>query len=286
MKVIHPTTLGRLSCRLQYYWSRIYQPYRKAPAYEFGIAIHNALEKYYTDKSDPVQAFKDYWDENMLSISRISNYEYKDPDRRLGISMMENYLKFYTKEREDFQVLYTEKEVARRIPVPPDDPNPPSRAKGFYLGARVDAVVFDRKVSKVFVLEHKTFDTFYPKSLPLDQQFVAEKFVAEGVSAGPVAGVIYNGLRKKEKEGGTTKLFERHYLYINQRQVEVALHRAYWSLMMVTSSDFKVYPEPSTLKCNMCEFKEPCAEYCRGGDYKFILENSFQLRTEDDSEWE
>lgn len=281
--VTHPTTLNRMACRLQYHWSRNYRAIHSAPALEFGKAIHYALERYYcTEHEDPIQAFERYMDEN--GGPTINGY--KSTDRDLGIAMLRNYLKEYA--HEQFTVFYTEKEVARRVPVPEDDPNPPKRARNFYIAARIDAVVFDRVVGKLFVLEHKTFDTFYPGSLSLDHQFVVEKYVAEGICSGQVAGVIYNGLRKKSEPSKTTKLFERHTLFINDEQVKVMLHRAYWSLMAVTSKDYHIFPEPSTMKCNMCEFKQPCAEYQRGGDYQFYLENMFEKRSEDEEteEWQ
>lgn len=276
---IYPTTLSRTDCRLKFHWAKLYKPKRRAVHYDFGIAIHHALEQYYTEKADPVKAFEAYWDTEMLTLEGMD-----DKDRALGVAMLKNYVKFYTSDREDFTVFYTEKEIARRIPIPKDDPNPPAIAKRFYVAARVDAIVWDRKLAKKFVLEHKTFETFYPGSLNLDHQFVIEAFVANGITQDPVEGVIYNGLRKKAEGSGTTKLFERHYLYINERQIKVALHRAYWTLRTVTDPNFVVYPEPGTLKCNMCEFKNPCAEYMRGGDYQFQLDNSYDSREESEEE--
>jgi hypothetical protein len=255
---------------LQYKWSRDYRPERPADNYTFGTAIHYALEQYYKRKADPIQVFRKYAREN------------NTPDPELGSLMMKNYVEHYRNER--FKVLYTEQEAARPIPVP-DDENP-KKARKFYIGAIVDAIVLDLAVNKIFVLEHKTFDSFYPASLPMDQQFVIEKFIAEGLVHKPVSGVIYNGLRKKAEATRSTNLFERHTIYINDPQVKVALYRAYWALKDIHSGHFKIYPEPATMKCNFCEFKVPCTEYMRGGDYQFILDNTFERREDkENDEW-
>jgi hypothetical protein len=47
-----------------------------------------------------------------------------------------------------------------------------------------------------------------------------------------------------------------------------------------------VYPEPDDLKCSMCDFKIPCSEYMRGGDYQYILDNLFDSRKDEEvEEW-
>lgn len=280
--MIYPSNLISMDCRLQYHWSRSYRPRTSATHLEFGSAVHYALEQYYGSKENPAEAFTRYMIDRDLGINTSP---YGSPDLNLGVAMLTNYLKQYN-DLETFTILFTEKEVARRIPIPEDEPDPPARAKRFYVAARIDAVVWDRALAKAFVMEHKTFETFYPGSLELDHQFVIEKFVAGGLTTAEVAGVIYNGLRKRAEPSKTTKLFERHTLYINDRQVKVALHRAYWSLKEATSDNFIIYPEPAAMKCNMCAFKRPCVEYMRGGDYQFLLDNLFAKREEEDTEWE
>lgn len=279
MVVIHPSTLNKLVCKLQYSWSRDYQTLKSVPHREFGLAIHYALERYYGFKEEPVKAFLDYMDEHAVTLAKVDNA------RDLGAAMLTNYLTKWKNER--FHVICTEKEIARRVPVPIDDPHPPARAKEFYIGARIDAIVHDQILQKTFVLEHKTFDKFYSNSLDLDHQFVIEKFVADGFLKRPVAGVLYNGLRKSSTlaKHSYVNLFERHPIYITDEQVRITLHRVYWTLMETTSEDFKVYPEPSTMVCNFCDFKQPCIEYQRGGDWQFYLDNVFQKREEDDNEW-
>lgn len=282
INVIHPTTLDKLStCRLQFHWSRTYKSMYPSEYQVFGLAIHYAMEKFYSGRSNLADAFQEYMDDQPMDYDKI---------RSLGIAMLTNYQRHYYGDpfpgttNENFEVVATEMEIARKIPVPYDEVE--SKAMKFYVAARIDAIVLDLNLMQYFVLEHKTFDKFFPIQLSLDHQFVLEKFIAEGYLKRPVTGVIYNGLRKKAVMDTATKLFERHYLHINDKQVETALHRVYWQLKELHSPQFRIYPEPSTMKCNMCEFKRPCEQKMRGGDYEFLLGNLFVKREDTDTEWE
>lgn len=281
--VTHPSTLVRLSaCRLQYHWSRLYKPVQSASYLEFGISIHKALEGFYSSGSDPAAVFEAYWLKNNVVLPGDKTLE-------LGITMMTNYKKAYAKE--SFEVLATELELARRVPVPDDEPEPPTRARRFYIGSIIDAIVLDTSLNQIFVLEHKTFERFYESTLGFNHQFAIEKFVSDGwvQKMNPkksVVGVIYNGLRKADHHSSTTKLFERHPLYINDHQVKVVTHRIYWQLKATSDPSFIVYPEPDDLKCSMCAFKQPCSSYQRGEDYQFILDNVFTSREDEgEKEW-
>jgi hypothetical protein len=276
--ILYPTTLTQMSCRLQYHWGRNY----RAPASDslkFGIVIHEALQRYYEDGQEIIDALDEYVaDDPEGIIDEDFNYA-------LAAKMLSNYRERY--KREQFKVLAAELEIARKLPTPHDEPDPPERAANFYVGARVDLIVLDKALGKTFVMDHKTFDRFYPDSIQRDHQFVVETYVAEGWLNEPVAGFLYNGLRKKAEPGPTTNLFERVPVYVNDQMKQVMLHRAYWKLKEATAEYFPIYPEPSSLVCAFCRFKSPCTEYMRGGDYKFLLDNTMERRErgEDGTEW-
>lgn len=270
--IIHPSTLNRLTCRLQYTWGNIYRPSQDAPHLVLGSAIHKGLEAYYGSGQKPSKGFK-----AIKTYFRNNSVFTNDPDAILGQQMFQNYVDNY-RGREHFTVIYAEKEAARKIPIPYDEN--PLKAETFYIGAIIDAIVIDEKLDKTFVMEHKTFSRFYSDSLDRDHQFVFETFIAQGLVKDPeVVGLIYNGLRSRAKATGKSNLFERRYLYINQRQIDIALYRAYWTLKQVHSGNFKIYPEPQGLKCTFCNFKTPCAAYMAGEDWKFLLENTFKKKT-------
>jgi len=278
--VVHPTTLDLFStCKLKWKWSRTYKPRQVSPWLTFGEAIHLALEDYYSMESENfVEVFQKFMRANSVSI------EGYDDLFELGTKMLINYKERYELS-ETLEVLALEQEIARRIPVPPDAE---IIHQNLYVAARIDGLVRDRNLNKVFVLEHKTFEKFYPQTLDLNHQFALEKYVAEGFYHGEdgVSGVIYNGLRKADKVGKGANLFERVILYINEPQVSTALYRAYYTLLQMIDPKLKVYPEPDSLKCNFCGFKVPCAEYMRGGDYQFYLDSLYEFQEDKGQIWQ
>lgn len=273
---IHPTTLDRLStCRLQWYWSRNYQSRRGATALELGSAVHYALEQYYKTGENPVQAFREY--------AKRSPSKLETTAVDLGITMMKNYVAAY--QGEKLTTMATELEISRRVPIPSNEYSPKPNSGHIFLAARVDAIVKDRVTGRLFAMEHKTFETFYSLQLETSHQFVAETWLADGWAkkylGDRVVGLIYNGLRKKATPGPTTKLFERHALYVNETQIDTLLHRVYWEVLEASDPKFKIFPQPGVMKCNLCEFRGPCIEYMRGGDSSFMLENLYDSREGD-----
>lgn len=275
--VLYPTNMDKMDCRLRFHWSRKYRT-PKSAALVFGIVIHEALQGYYELGMDPVDAMDEYIGEDPEGVID-EGFDYN-----LAKAMLQNYVKEYKGER--FQTLATELEIARRIPIPHDEDDPPERANRFYVGARVDLIVLDESKGQIFAMDHKTFSRFYADSIQRNHQFMISAYVAEGWLRKPVAGFLYNGLRKKAEPTKSTNLFERVPVYVNDRMIETMLHRAYWTLKEASADYYPVYPEPSSLKCTYCRFKQPCTEYMRGGDYKFMLDNTMQRREgSDDTYW-
>jgi len=276
--IMYPSTLDALECRLRYDWAyrKRYASTKHRDALEFGTAIHAALEAHYANGDDPVKVFCDWMSSHTITIARLES----DNMRELGETMLKNYLEKY--KRDNWDVYATELELTREVPIPKDAGSVPPRARRFLVGARVDLVIRDRVLDKVFVVEHKTFDRWFPGELEQNPQFVIEKYVVEGWAARPVSGVIVNGLRKRKVQTASTRLFERFTVYVSDYQVDKMLYRVYYQMLQAFAPKFKVYPKPSSLKCQYCSFRQPCAEYMRGGDYQFILDNLFEKRPERD----
>ncbi|KKL89436.1 hypothetical protein LCGC14_1914750 [marine sediment metagenome] len=130
------------------------------------------------------------------------------------------------------------------------------------------------------MLEHKTFSRFEEWFLYKDQQFVAEAWVAETLVDEPVAGVIYNGLRKQAPgtTSKTTNPFERRFITVNRAQIEFLLRRARGMHKALTSGKIAIYPEPSLSVCRMCSFKDPCDMLLKGDDYQEYLDLMYTKR--------
>ncbi len=286
LEYVSPSQLNDFSCRLLWKWAHIdgYVPKRKSLALELGYGVHQALEGLYRNRKDPVLAFKIWarkrfneiepqWDEQTESL---------DEAKALGIEMLRNYMREYKDDFQKFKVLAVEKTASR--PFPDYLGNTNAFAHGRLL-CRVDALVEERRTGLLFVMEHKTFSSFSAAFLDRDDQMTAEIWCARALPERPadkkIAGVLYNGLRKQEakrmKKGGPP-LFERHKIFRTQAHIQNFLSYAYVTYCEMTSRDLVIFPHPNLVRCSQCSFKEPCLEYLRGGDYKFILNHLFTRR--------
>ena len=273
---ISPTGLESFDCRLKWHWGHQlnYRPIRQNNNLQLGIGIHKALEFYYAKRIDPIKTFTEWIDAEIAKISGdwMEDAQKMIQARTLGISMLEGYLQEY-KGKEPFKVVATEKEMHRLLPIPGT-----TKLTDCQVTVRIDTIVRDTELNKLYVLEHKTFSRFSPDHLNRDHQIVAQAWVAESELPGKeISGVIYNGLRK-QVAGPRVKvaLFERHYVNINQSQKDIFLERAYWTYRQMIDPKLHIFPQPNTVRCSWCAFKEPCSAYCKGGDYEFILKTMFE----------
>ena len=270
---LSPSQMDAFNCSLAWYWGYIvgYQPVKKHIALDLGIGIHYALEKYYSERLKPEKVFAKWIDNEIASLECQWDDDVREllEARTLGIAMLEGYVQHY-EGKESFEVLATEQTMERELP------NVDCK-----LVCRVDAVVRDKVLDKLFILEHKSFSRFEPAQLERDHQLCAQVWVAQTAFKTPISGVIYNGLRKQIPSPRIKlPLFERHYVYINKHQIAVFLKRACETYKQMTSPDRAIFPQPNAMRCNFCDFKVPCAAYCKGEDYKFILNHLFTKRKE------
>lgn len=283
MNTISPSQLEAQSCRLAWYlgYKKGYSAKRSSPALEFGTGIHAALEVYYGKQEDPIQAFTIWVDKRIREL----NEDFPESAnallemRGLGIGMMEGYLEEY-KGKDDFKVLKTEAFITRPLPPPTDKDEDPDCS----ISVRLDGLVRDNQTGKLFSLEHKTFSQYSPAFMDRDHQLTAQVFVGQALADNlgvkdEVVGVIYNGLRK-QLPGPKVKLrlFERHKIYRNPRQIAVFLHRAYHQYMEFRSKDLAIYPQPSVVRCSQCDFNDVCLAYMLGEDWRFILKELYEKR--------
>ena len=282
-KTVSPSQLDAMGCRLAWHlgYKEGYRAMRSSEALELGTGIHAGLEYYYSGKGHPVEGFDIWAKKRMEEINPKweDDRENMEKANDLGRGMLEGYYERWH-DRDDFEVIATEKTLRRRIPVPGT-----GTLSKCYLVARLDGLVRDLNTGKLFSLEHKTFSRFTLSDLELNHQFTAQVWLGKSLAEHmgidePVVGVIYNGLRK-QLPGPRVKreLFERHKIYRTERSIDVFLHRAYWQHREM-SGNIPIFPQPNPIRCGQCDFKEVCLEYHRGGDWKFILNESFTKREE------
>jgi hypothetical protein len=283
-KSISPSQISESTCRLNWYWKykKGYKPMRKCVALELGIGIHYALQKYYQDELDPVKTFKKWAKKRLKQM----NLKWEDDINKmndaitLGTGMLKGYYKAYS-GNDDFEVLETEHTLSRFIPIPGSKTGKMSDCK---LTVRLDGLVRDNRTHKLFSLEHKTFSRFSESLFDLDHQISAQVYAGQDLAKTlgtkeEVVGVIWNGLRK-QLPGPKVKLalFERRKVYRNKHQLDFFLHQAYTVCEELNSEDLEIYPMPNPIRCGSCDFREPCIEYMKGGDYKFLLNNLYTKR--------
>lgn len=280
---ISPSALAAFStCRQQWRWSYVdgYRSMGRSFIFDVGTGIHIALAAMYRDEADPVTAFNDWIDEQLaktqeymdvggedIARALASDLDSLEEARKLGTSMLKQYVKAFQSDR--LEVLAVEQRLERPIP-----------GTDWMLPAIIDVLVRNHaRRRKIYVMEHKTFSRFEEWYLYKDHQFVAEAWVAETITDGePVAGVLYNGLRKAFPERTKQNLFERRVIDVNESQVRFLLKRLRGMHRTLTTGKLAIYPEPSMGSCRYCPFKEPCDLMLRGDDYQEYLDLMYVKR--------
>jgi hypothetical protein len=259
-----------------------YRPLRLVPSLDLGIGVHEGLELFYAKRENPVKAFKAWvqrrraelnpkWDDDLNAMAEIE---------ALGIVMLEGYVSHYGDD-EELEVIATEHTLTRPIPHPETGED-----SEFSLNARLDGIIRHVDTGKLFSLEHKTYGRLDTGHFELNHQFTAQAWLGQDLASTlgidePVSGVLYNGLRK-QAPGPRVKgdLFYREKIFRNEEQINSMLYRAYCQCAEVARDDVAIYPQPNTMRCRGCSFKEVCIEWSRGGDYQFLLDNLFAVRTD------
>jgi len=272
-----------MDCRLKWYWTykQGYRPIERNRNLALGTGIHLGLEAYYGHKTDPVAAFQKWADKEIASVpdgwpDEIAKmYEI----RQLGTAMLEGYLKHW-RGRDNFDVISTEHTITRPLP----DPTSDGADSPYHVTVRLDGVIRDHHTGRLMSLEHKTYSRIDPQHFPLDHQFTLQvwcgQYLAESLGLDEeVIGVLYNGLRSQMPGPRVSSpLFERHFIERNQRQIDVQLHRAYWTKWEFDQPDLQIYPEPQRMKCGWCDVSGACEAYQKGEDYHLVLDTLYVKR--------
>lgn len=291
MKTISPSQMHAMACRQRHFWqySEGYKPKFSGINLELGDGIHAALEAFYKSKIDITSSKNEpdiisYFLKYMDDKFKMADLKFDDDIAKfkegveLGKVMLKGYLEEYDHGRKDeFDVIYTEKTLSRPLPIPNS-----SRNAKCNVVVRLDGLVRDHKTKKLFSLEHKTYSAYDEIGMERDPQFTAQVWVGQSLAKQiglneSVVGVIYNGLRKQRPSKKiTAPLFRRTTIYRNENQIKSFLYAAYW--LYRESLKWKVFPQPSTRECAICDFQKPCLELIRGGDYQYLLNENYLKR--------
>lgn len=205
-------------CRQKWdFTSKMRMNYEYVPGIEpldFGIAIHAAMEKYYdpvTWHDAPVkealalgafqQAMKE-WKDRLRSSNQLEMQSDRwDELSKLGVGMLTGYFEWAPPRDADIRPVYSEIEF--EVPIPGTD---------YLYQGRIDLVVQDSE-GLYWIWDHKTAATLgSTEHLELDPQTRSYSWAFQQMLRIPIAGVVYNELRKSAphpplelKNGGLSK---------------------------------------------------------------------------------
>lgn len=282
-------------CRRRWYLGnyRGLQPKEKSQIgpLPLGTRIHNALEKYYVDGSDPVEEYSRLMeiDRQLFLESDESRFESNgtkfEKEAELGRIMVEGYIEMLdeTNADADIEVVGAEKKLSYRM---------------MSVDERVELIgKVDLKIRRAFdgsrgTLDHKSainFNDYYLYS-HMSEQLLHYTFLEmmdpEGDSK--VDGGIYN-LLKKVKRSGTAKppFYDRIDVRFNKHTLESFWIRLSGTIrdMMATrdaldaGSDHRyvAYPTPKMdWTCGKCPFLQVCPMLDDGSDAEGMIEDLFE----------
>lgn len=179
---------------------------------------------------------------------------------------------------EGFRILRPEQKV--QVPIPGTD---------HFLEGRFDGLLLDQ-MGRVYILEHKTYAA-RTKSEALDHndQFLAYMWLATKLEIGPVVGLAYDGLWRRDKvpKGRTFEdLFYRHTLTRSPRELEEFerfLPREAEMMARNLSADEDPYIDRRWQGCWDCKVEPLCTALSRGERplFEMLVKTKFMVRDDD-----
>lgn len=284
---ISASALRAFDCRLKWFWSYCQGYQRVVPktSLALGRLVHEALDVWYAEQTDPVALFRERAEEELEGIDAQWADEKEELAEafELGEAMLAGYLEEYPDDHAQWDILATEHRLEKRIPTPNGG------LSQCWLVARLDGLIRDER-GRVWVLEHKTYSR-KPSGdyLAMDQQMTIQTWLGQDLAGtlgidDEVVGVIWNGLRKQAPSKRVRNpLFMREYLFRSQPQIEWALTRAYQVYREMRNPEV-IYPEPDMIRCTMCDFQQSCQELQRDGDWEFLMDTQYTSREEREAE--
>lgn len=284
-----------LDCRLLWQYTSPNQRHlapkvsdESAPFY-VGHAVHAALEEYYRsgmaiDPADEALRWCAAYGEEHggLSDDQLKNAE-------LAAIMLRGYVDQYTDRATGadtwgIEFLRSEADGTHAVEQPFQVAIPGTTDS--YLVGTLDGLIRDAD-QRYWVIDHKTCGAWpNPVAASRSMQFLAYTWAAQRLSNGaalrrfgvpkgaPIAGVLYNGLRKQRPgERVTVPLFRRTLLPYDARSLvsfQSWLLGIHEDMRAIVEGGGSVYPHP-TWRCGDCTFYDPCLASQRGDDEEYLL---------------
>lgn len=259
-------------------------PVIDAPALSLGLLIHEALaawlnepdinlkDLYMDCASKELVKVKERYFKSVGAEISLSEFSILKEAVILGISMCENYQAYYKNPLPDgFKLIAAEQQVLVKVP-----------GTRHRLEARFDAILERLSDKRLFVFEHKTYNSRPNiKELQQNDQMLAYSWVLAKLNLGSVGGVIYNGLFKRSQPprgSSTDDLFTREVFLrppeeLNEFELFISSE-----LRDMGSKNVVLYPNRRWEGCWDCGFNTLCSMQSRGEDYEFYKKHNFRQR--------
>jgi PD-(D/E)XK nuclease superfamily len=297
-----------------------YEPIEPLQVFDFGEAIHDALDVYY---------FPGMWEWNRAivrpltiagfeksmrrqrtayaQIRDLSAEQVRDWERHLelGTDLLQRYFEWALEVDR-----FTPVQVAALFDISVPDPANPDAGlltpdgRAMQYRVRIDLAVIDDR-DLYWLVEHRiTGGQPWPDldHLRLDEQALTRSWAWQLSFLARLEGTIYNEMRTDTLAqpsevavraipgpGGITTqrdtgVFRRTQLPRTELEIEQRGYHIARELQEMTDPSLQVYANPSWENCAPCAYRAPCLAINRGLDERPILEASYRRRTTGDFE--
>jgi PD-(D/E)XK nuclease superfamily len=298
-----------------------YEPIEPAQVFDFGEAIHDALDVYY---------FPGMWDWNRAIVRPLAVKGFEKSMRRqrdaytqiralsaeqtqdweqqleLGTGILKRYFEWAV-DVDRFTPIQVASQFDIILPEPakPDSGLITPQGRPLQYRVQIDLVVIDDH-ELYWLVEHRIIsDPQWPDldQLRLDEQALTRSWAWQLSFLAKLEGTVHNELRATPPPAGrpevqvravpgaggittqrSTESFRR--THIPRTELEIERHGIAVALEMqdMTDPSLRIYPNPFWEHCSSCVYRAPCLAMTQGIDERPILEASYRKRAGGDFE--
>ena len=299
-----------------------YEPVEQAQVFDFGEAMHDALDVYYFPgmwewnrtivRPLAVAGFEKsmrrqraaYAQTRDLSVDQVHDF---DQHLELGARVLERYFEWALEVDR-----FTPIQVAAQFDINVPDPDHPDSGlltpdrRPIQYRVKIDLAVIDDH-ELYWLVEHRIItDSAWPglDQLRLDEQALTRSWAWQLHFLAQLEGTIYNELRATLPDpartsevalgavpgpGGiitqrSTESFRRTHLPRTELEIERRGVAVARETQEMTDPSLRIYPTPSWEHCSVCAYRSPCVAINQGLDEQPILQASYRQRVGEDFE--
>lgn len=188
-----------LECRRRGRFQQFWQTKTFEPNLFFGIAVHEAMDGYYSNHRSPEKGnehFVAFCEKQineyaeMFGPTFVNEFPAIDDTYQLAWRVLQNYWEYDALHPIEGEVVAVEKYMKVEL-----------QGSGLYLSGRLDLILRDA-LGNLWVVDHKTSaDKLNQAALDVDEQLTAYAYLTFREYGVVPAGVIYNTILKKAPEG-------------------------------------------------------------------------------------